>query len=374
MKLTEEQISATLKFVGDTVTADFVQQVVEIFPDGAPFAYMQGPLVNSIKKRGEGVTVQQVQSDVKAELTAKKPAEPGQKKPGDTKRITREYFDSLLIEQRLIDAVVPDTRTKLFGETFSSPITTAALSHLGKSKDGKSLLMEYAMGARKADVLHFVGMCTNEEFGQIVETGARTVRIVKPYKDESVIYDELSFARENGAIAVGMDIDHIFSIYGEVDMLGDIEMEPKSADRLHTYIEAAGLPFIVKGVLSVADARKAKEIGAAGIIISHHGGRMSYVTPPLMMLSGIREAVGEEMTIFVDCGVQSGLDAYKALALGADAASVGTHLIPKVREGGADAVSDRILAMTGELAGAMAFTGVADTTLFDPSVIHPYCG
>ena len=53
-----------------------------------------------------------------------------QKKPGDSNQITREYFDSLLIEMRHIDGVCPSTQFKLYGETFRTPVMTAALSHL----------------------------------------------------------------------------------------------------------------------------------------------------------------------------------------------------------------------------------------------------
>ena len=65
-----------------------------------------------------------------------------------------------------------------------------------------------------------------------------------------------------------------------------------------------------------------------------------------------------------------GMDAYKALALGATAVSVGNHLIPYISKGGAQAVADRIGAMTDELKGAMAYTGVKSVKDFDPTVLH----
>ena len=76
------------------------------------------------------------------------------------------------------------------------------------------------------------------------------------------------------------------------------------------------------------------------------------------------------LKIFVDCGVRSGMDAYKALALGADGVCVGNELLPKVKQGGCDAVAERIMEMTRELKGVMAFTGVKDTKSFDPTVLH----
>ena len=92
--------------------------------------------------------------------------------------------------------------------------------------------------------------------------------------------------------------------------------------------------------------------------------------PPLAVLPEIVKEVGDMMPIFVDCGICSGMDAYKALALGATAVSVGTHLIPYIRQGGAEAVAARMQEMNEELRGAMAYTGVKHTGEFDSSVLH----
>jgi len=105
-------------------------------------------------------------------------------------------------------------------------------------------------------------------------------------------------------------------------------------------------------------------------VVSHHNGRMNYAMPPLAVLPEIVKEVGDVMPIFVDCGICSGMDAYKALALGATAVSVGTHLIPFIRQGGAEGVAARMREMNDELRGIMASTGVADASSFDPTVIH----
>ena len=75
------------------------------------------------------------------------------------------------------------------------------------------------------------------------------------------------------------------------------------------------------------------------------------------------------MKIFVDCGIESGMDAYKALALGADAVSVGRHLMTHLADG-AIGVTKRINAMTGELSTIMARTSVPTLKDFDPSVLY----
>lgn len=88
-----------------------------------------------------------------------------------------------------------------------------------------------------------------------------------------------------------------------------------------------------------------------------------------MVLPDILKAIGHDIPVFVDCGIESGMDAYKCLALGATAVSVGRHLMPLLKDG-ADVVAARIGQMGAELAGVMARTGVASLSQMDSSVIH----
>ncbi len=288
-----------------------------------------------------------------------------------TKEMTREYFDRLVLEMRLMDSGVPSTEFELYGKRFQTPIMTAALSHIGTfNPDLPSGMVQYAQGAAMAGAVHWIGMGSDEEFEAVITTGVPTIRIVKPYADEEKIHTMIRCAEKNGALAVGMDIDHMFGLDGNPDLCMDEQMAVKTSADLQRYIQSTELPFIIKGVLSVQDAVKCAEIGARGIVVSHHGGRLQSAVPPLYVLPEIVKAVGDTMPIFVDCGICSGMDAYKALALGATAVSVGTHLIPYIRQGGAEAVGKRIGEMTEELKGAMAYTGVATTEEFDVTVIR----
>jgi len=277
-----------------------------------------------------------------------------QTNPWDSNVITRNYFDSLLIEMRHIDAVLPDTRLHLWGETFDTPITTAALSHLNKCHpDG---LIEMARGAKAANAVAFVGMGEDDEIKGITATGARTVKIIKTYADDAKIFHQIAHAEKCGCFAVGMDFDHAYNGRGGYDVIGDEQMEGKTLDELKQFVASTKLPFVVKGVLSVQDALKCVEAGVQGIVVSHHAGIMAFAVPPLMILPKIAEAVAGRMEIFVDCGVQGGYDAFKALALGADAVSVGRPLMKPLAEKGAEGVKETIQAYTAELAGVMART------------------
>jgi len=281
--------------------------------------------------------------------------------------ITRDYFDSLLLETRYVDAVIPSTEFTLFGETFRTPIMTAALSHLDNTAPNG--MVTYARGAAFAGAVHWVGMGTDDELERIVATGARTIKIIKPHADNREVFRKIAHAVKAGCLAVGMDIDHAFNSEGGYDSVFGLPMKAKSTEELAEFVHAAGVPFVVKGVLSPHDAERCADAGCAGIMVSHHHGMMQYSVPPLMVLQDIISAIGGSIPVFVDCGIESGMDAYKCLALGAKAVSVGRHLMPLLKQG-PEFVAQRINGMTAELAGVMARTGVSSLDSMDPTVIH----
>ena len=282
-------------------------------------------------------------------------------------KITRVYFDSLLVETRYLDAFIPTTEMTLFGETFRTPIMTAALSHLhNTAQNGMTV---YARAAALSGAVHWVGMGSEKELEDIVATGAHTIKIIKPHADNRVVLRKIEHAVKVGCMAVGMDIDHAFNGKGGYDEVFGVPMKAKTTEELKDFVEAAGVPFIVKGVLSAKDADKCLKAGCAGFVVSHHHGMIQYAVPPLMVLEEIISVTGGEVPVFVDCGIESGMDAYKCLALGAKAVSVGRHLMPLLKDG-AEAVAGGIDEMTAELAGVMSRTGVSALDKMDATVIH----
>ena len=282
-------------------------------------------------------------------------------------KITRDFFDSLLLETRYLDSDLASTKLNLYGKTFDTPIMTAALSHLGNTApNGMNI---YAEAAKKANTVHWVGMGDDKELEEICATGAATIKIIKPHADNKEVFRKIEHAVGSGCFAVGMDIDHAFNGSGGYDEVLGLKMKPKSTEELHDFVQAAKVPFIVKGVLSAKDAEKCLKAGCKGIVLSHHHNIMPYSVPPLFMIKEILAATSGQIPVFVDCGIESGMDAYKCLALGATAVSVGRHLMPLLKKG-SDATAERINQMTGELASIMARTGVCDLNHFDPTVIH----
>ena len=282
---------------------------------------------------------------------------------GDSVQIARIYMDSLLVESRVVGAVRPDTSFRFLGEMFDTPIMTAALSHLD--------LVSMAEGAKQAGACVSIGMGGNEELGKVLATGAKVMKIIKPYADEREILSRIEYAEANGAAAVGMDVEHAVNADDAEDsVVVGLQMKQPTLAELEKYIRATKLPFFIKGVLSAKDAVKCRDLGAAGVILSHHNGLLRYAVPPVMILPEIRKAVGRDLILIADGGIESGFDAFKALARGADAVTMGKALMGPLKENGAEGVRDALMKATGQLQAMMIRTGTKDLKHMDPSVIY----
>ena len=155
--------------------------------------------------------------------------------PGNSDHITREYFDSLLLEMRHIDGVKPDVKFELFGETFDTPIMMAALSHLNNTHPEG--LAEQARGAKLANAVNWAGMGDKAELERITATGARTIKIIKPYENNEEVMDRIRHARECGVLALGIDVDHAFAGNGEYDNVFGLSMRPKSLTEIKEFVQ-----------------------------------------------------------------------------------------------------------------------------------------
>lgn len=286
--------------------------------------------------------------------------------PVDTSNLTREYYRSLLINMNYIDSSLADTKVKMFGEEFDTPICVSSISHLGMFGYGENAMVEVAKAAAECNALNFCGWGSDEELKQIVETGAKTIKIVKPLADMDELLRCVKYAEEVGCIAVGMDIDHIFSFSGGYDEVDKIPLSRKTVDDLKKIIASTRLPFVIKGVLSVQDAEKCMEAGAAAIFVSHHHGLYKCMTPPPMVLPEIASVVNGRIPIFIDGNIESGYDAFKALALGGNMTAVGRPFLKPVKEKGKEGVCDWINKCNNQLKGVMSRSGcskVSDITI-----------
>lgn len=130
------------------------------------------------------------------------------------------------------------------------------------------------------------------------------------------------------------------------------------------------VPVLVKGILTAEDATLAIEHGAAGIVVSNHGGRqVDGAIGSLDALPPIAEAVSGELAILFDSGIRSGADALKALALGADAVLLGRPYVWGLALGGQAGVETVIKMILAELDLAMALCGYTRPEQLDREVL-----
>lgn len=287
---------------------------------------------------------------------------------GNSNRITRDYLDSLLIETRFMDSASPALEFELYGKSFASPIMTAALSHLDHFMfPGAADAL--ARGAKEAGAVLWYGMADEEETERLAAVCPDMIEIIKPYADREVLYRKIRHAEQLGLLAVGVDIDHAFGGDGSPDVCDNCEMKVVSSSEMKEICSSTSLPVIVKGVLSPWDAERCLAAGAGGLVVSHHNNRIEYALPPLAALPEILKLAGD-IPVFVDDEIRSGMDAFKALALGAKGVCIGRPLMTAIKEDIRNGVRDYLLRANAELRKAMAFTGCTDLGKMDPTVIH----
>ena len=129
--------------------------------------------------------------------------------------------------------------------------------------------------------------------------------------------------------------------------------------------------LLIKGVLSVGDAKQAFALGCDGIVLSNHGGRqLDYCVAPIEMLSEIVEAVGRKLTIIVDSGFRRGTDIVKALALGADAVMLGRAVLYGLIAGGESGVDRSLQILTSEMDRVLGQLGCRSVEELGPHLLR----
>ncbi|MCF0260131.1 MAG: alpha-hydroxy-acid oxidizing protein [Erysipelotrichaceae bacterium] len=289
---------------------------------------------------------------------------PGAKGFGDTAiRNYNAWKDIRVNMDTLHPSGEPDLTFELFGKTFKAPIFAGPVGavslHYGDKYDDLQYNEILVSGCADAGIAAFTGDGTNPE---VVEGAAKAIQdanglgipTIKPWNAETV-KEKFDIVKEANPFAVAMDVDAAGLPFLK-------NMTPpagsKTTEELKKIIEMSGTPFIVKGIMTVKGALKAKEAGADAIVVSNHGGRVLDGCPATAeVLEDIAKAVGGEMKIFVDGGIRSGVDIFKALALGADAVIIARPYVTAVYGAGQEGVQVLTDKLTGELADAMTMCG-----------------
>lgn len=199
--------------------------------------------------------------------------------------------------------------------------------------------------------------------------GGCGVPTVKPWNLETV-RQKMDLVKAADPCAIAMDIDAagLPFLKGMTPPAGS-----KTVDQLKDIAAMAGKPFILKGIMTVKGAEKALEAGAAGIIVSNHGGRVLDQCPATAeVLPAIVDAVGGKMKVFVDGGIRSGTDVFKALALGADAVLIARPFVTAVYGGAQEGVQAYVDKLQAELADTMAMCGAHSLADIDRSMLFGF--
>lgn len=142
-------------------------------------------------------------------------------------------------------------------------------------------------------------------------------------------------------------------------------------DDIAWLIRQTTLPVLLKGILHADDASKALHIGAAGIAVSNHGGRVLDTAPTTAsVLADVVQAVNGAVPVFVDGGIRRGTDVVKAIALGATAVMIGRPYVHALATAGALGVAHLIRLLREELEIAMALTGCKTLAEIDAKVLR----
>ena len=261
----------------------------------------------------------------------------------------------------------PDTSVSLFGRTFRFPFFAGPVGavnlHYGEKYDDLAYNNILVKACSENGIAAFTGDGTNPAVmqaatGAIAAAGGVGVPTVKPWNTDT-IREKMELCRRSGCFAVAMDVDAAGLPFLK-------NMTPpagsKTVEELREAADLAGVPFIVKGVMTVKGALKAKEAGASGIVVSNHGGRVLDQCPATAeVLEKIAEALkGSGVKIFVDGGIRSGVDVFKALALGADGVLICRPFVSAVYGGAEEGVRLYIEKIGGELADTMTMCGAKD--------------
>lgn len=289
---------------------------------------------------------------------------PGAKGVGDNAVRNYQKWQEIRVNMDTIHENKPiDTSVELFGRTFKYPFFAGPVGamtlHYGEKYDDLAYNNLLVDACAKGGIAAFTGDGTNAKVMEgataaIKAAGGLGIPTVKPWNLET-IREKMELVKASGSFAVAMDIDG-----AGLPFLKNLTPPAgsKTEDELRDVAEMAGVPFIIKGIMTRRGALKAKDAGAAAIVVSNHGGRVLDQCPATAeVLEDIVEAVGGRMKILVDGGLRSGVDVFKALAMGADGVLLGRPFVTAVYGGAAEGVQCYIDKIGGELEDTMRMCG-----------------
>jgi isopentenyl diphosphate isomerase/L-lactate dehydrogenase-like FMN-dependent dehydrogenase len=304
-----------------------------------------------------------------------------------TLRWNREAFSRYRLRPRvLVDVSTVTTETTVLGTSVSMPVLVAPMAfHQIAHEEGE---LATAKGAAAAGTLMCVSTVATATPADIASAAPEAPRWLQIYvfQDRGVSDDVIAQALESGFSALVLTAD--LPVYGirhreartgfeapEDDVPAIVAARQRGGDETEHHslgllesglewdyvtelVERWKVPVLVKGLVTAEDAILACEYGAAGVVVSNHGGRqLDGAIASLEALPEVVEAVGDRAEIYLDGGVRRGSDVVMALALGARAVLVGRPVMHGLALGGATGVAQVLEILREETENALALLG-----------------
>lgn len=308
-----------------------------------------------------------------------------------------DAFDRVRLRPRVLAGVgEPELTAGILGRTWRAPIGIAPMAyHTMADPDGE---IATARVAGTAGVPLVVSTFAGRSFEEIAAEAAAPLWLqVYCFRDRTVTRRLIERAEQAGfeALVLTVDTPHLGRRLRDVrnafrlppgiapaNLAGADFSSPGEHARAEfdpfldwTVVEwlrsVSSLPVLLKGIMTGADARRAIDANASGILVSNHGGRQLDGTPAtLEVLPEIVAAVRGECPVLIDGGVRRGRDVLASLALGADAALLGRPILHGLAVGGQEGVARVLDIVIDELTDAMALAGVRSVADAEPDLLR----
>jgi L-lactate dehydrogenase (cytochrome) len=323
------------------------------------------------------------------------------------RRNTVAFDDVQLIPRCLVDVATVTTATRILGQdlewpVFCSPTGASRIFH----PDGE---LAVARAAASAGTLYGVAAGSTYSLEEIAAASeGPKMFLLYPYKDREITWELIGRAKRAGYPALCLMVDVPAMGKRERDLrsgfgtwskaswrrftsaarhpawaMGQLRRGPITLANFTRRAAGAGAvnqldpsiswkdlgeiadrwggPFALKGVMSAQDARRAADAGITAIIVSNHGGRqLDGAAASIEVLPEIVQAVGQRMEVILDGGIRRGVHVLKALALGANACSIGRPYLYGLSVAGEAGVAKALSILRAELELAMKLSGCAD--------------
>lgn len=260
----------------------------------------------------------------------------------------------------------PEISCSILGMNLELPVIAAPIGGVSFNMGGAITEEQYIKaivdGCRESGTIGCTGdgvpaFIHESGYKAIAEAGGHGIPFIKPWEAQE--FDEkLEKAVQTGCSVIGMDIDAAGLI--TLAKMGR-PVSPKGPKELKNVVDkvhAHGKKFILKGIMTVADARAAAEAGCDAIVVSNHGGRvLDHAMGVADVLPEIAQRVKGQVTVLADGGVRDGVDILKMLALGADAVMIGRPFSVAAVGGETEGVKAYIEMLKGQLKSTMVLVG-----------------